>query len=116
MSDYVPQPGDTQVREIIRIVPHAKLDDAVELFVDGLKFRIGTLFDAANTCAISLTQATTDGPCSFQSDTTDDISLGKTGLPPARLRGDPDRPHCSGHRIRLGRRPGRRRWPARGAR
>ena len=37
MSDYVPQPGDTQVREIIRIVPHAKLDDAVELFVDGLK-------------------------------------------------------------------------------
>ena len=47
MSDYVPQPGDTQVREIIRIVPHAKLDDAVELFVDGLKFRIGTLFDAA---------------------------------------------------------------------
>jgi hypothetical protein len=47
MSDYIPQPGDTEVREIIRIVPHAKLDDAVELFVDGLKFRIGTLFDAA---------------------------------------------------------------------
>ena len=35
------------MREIIRNVPHAKLDDAVELFVDGLKFRIGTLFDAA---------------------------------------------------------------------
>ena len=39
------------------------------------------IFTAANTCAVSLTQGTTEGPCYFQSDTGEDISLGLTGLP-----------------------------------
>ena len=39
------------------------------------------VFATANTCEVSLTQATTEGPCYFQSDTGEDISLGKTGLP-----------------------------------
>lgn len=40
-----------------------------------------SIFAAANTCAISLTAGTTEGPCYFSSDTGEDISLGKTGLP-----------------------------------
>lgn len=40
-----------------------------------------SIFATANTCHVALTAATTEGPCYFQSDTTDDIALGKTGLP-----------------------------------
>ncbi len=40
-----------------------------------------SIFASANTCTISLTGATTEGPCYFASDTTEDISEGKTGLP-----------------------------------
>ena len=47
MSNYTQTPGDTQVRRVIRIAPHQNRDDTVELFVEGLKFRVGTIFDAA---------------------------------------------------------------------
>lgn len=40
-----------------------------------------SIFATANSCQVALTQGTTEGPCYFQTDTTDDISLGKTGLP-----------------------------------
>ena len=40
-----------------------------------------SIFATAATCAVALTAATTEGPCYFQSDTGEDISLGKTGLP-----------------------------------
>lgn len=40
-----------------------------------------SIFAAANICTVALTPATTEGPCYFQADTSDDISLGKTGLP-----------------------------------
>lgn len=39
------------------------------------------IFATANTCSVALTQATTEGPCYFQTDTGEDISLGKTGVP-----------------------------------
>lgn len=40
-----------------------------------------SIFSTADACQVSLTQATTEGPCYFQSDTGQDISLGRTGLP-----------------------------------
>ncbi len=40
-----------------------------------------SIFATANTCSVSLTNATTEGPCYFQDDTGEDISDGKTGLP-----------------------------------
>ncbi|MFT3852126.1 MAG: hypothetical protein QM733_05235 [Ilumatobacteraceae bacterium] len=44
-------------------------------------FPATSIFATAATCTVSLTQGTTEGPCYFQADTSDDISLGKTGLP-----------------------------------
>ena len=40
-----------------------------------------SIFDTQNACSLSLTQATTEGPCYFSSDTGEDIAEGKTGLP-----------------------------------
>jgi len=40
-----------------------------------------TLFESATACAIALTGSTTEGPCFFSVDTTEDISTGLTGLP-----------------------------------
>lgn len=40
-----------------------------------------SIFDVGNTCSVSLTQDTTLGPCYFEDDTGEDISLGLTGLP-----------------------------------
>ncbi|MGD9750120.1 MAG: cation:proton antiporter [Acidimicrobiia bacterium] len=40
-----------------------------------------SLFSTGNPCRVSLTEATTEGPCYFASDTGEDISQGKTGLP-----------------------------------
>lgn len=40
-----------------------------------------TIFDTVTACQIGLTDATTEGPCYYQSDTGEDISVGLTGLP-----------------------------------
>ena len=40
-----------------------------------------SIFATATACTVSLTSALMEGPCYFQSDTGDDISLGTTGLP-----------------------------------
>ena len=40
-----------------------------------------TLFEQSQSCEVSLTRSQTEGPCYFQSDYLDDISIEKTGLP-----------------------------------
>ncbi len=40
-----------------------------------------SVFASGDACQLQLTEATTLGPCYFQSDTGEDISLGSTGLP-----------------------------------
>lgn len=40
-----------------------------------------SVFSADDACQIALTESTTEGPCYFQSDTGEDISIGLTGLP-----------------------------------
>ena len=40
-----------------------------------------SIFDNGNMCTVSLTEQTTEGPCYFEDDTGEDISLGFTGLP-----------------------------------
>ncbi len=39
------------------------------------------IFASGNTCTVSLTQPTTEGPCYFEDATGEDISLGLAGLP-----------------------------------
>jgi protocatechuate 3,4-dioxygenase beta subunit len=40
-----------------------------------------SIFESSEACELPLTEATTEGPCYFSSDTGEDISQGKTGLP-----------------------------------
>ena len=40
-----------------------------------------SIFDNSNTCKVSLTKPTTEGPCYFEDTTGEDISLGLSGLP-----------------------------------
>lgn len=40
-----------------------------------------SLFETDSTCSVELTEALTEGPCYFQTETLDDISEGQTGLP-----------------------------------
>lgn len=40
-----------------------------------------SIFETGNTCSLALTQETTLGPCYFEDDTGEDISLGNEGLP-----------------------------------
>ncbi len=40
-----------------------------------------SIFTSAATCVLSLTPGLMEGPCYFQTDTVDDISAGKAGLP-----------------------------------
>jgi protocatechuate 3,4-dioxygenase beta subunit len=40
-----------------------------------------SIFELDQACPVDLTGSTTEGPCYFHSDTTEDISTGKSGLP-----------------------------------